>query len=304
VKTDNRRHITNRYPGFVDIFSGRRKSTQAPDSPWAGLHRDSGDPGLYTTLHLGPILFVTAPIAWASYCRILASGVPRRGVPGFESPIGIGLTDGFCLEVGVESPSQPAPDLLRTNALFPIMVFPQFHSFTWSDSDEVDPIRPGLRPNAPGDHLGLKDKELFAWVTYPEGRQGRNQKKCNGSKRRSRKLKLWAVLIVEGVKKLDQYAYEIDLRRVYKKSERFITIEVINDPADQSEDAGVYRVVHPRPTELDPFEQRLAVTAAKRVYYAIAETWSGSQPAFPGEKNDDFMTGEAVPHSAPIGPVS
>jgi hypothetical protein len=228
---------------------------------------------------------------------------PRRDEPGFEKPIGIGLTKGFGVEEGVVSSSPSAPDVLKTNALVPIMPLPKFHSFTWSDSDETDSIRPGARPNTLEDHLGLRNKELRAWVTYPEERQGRRQRKCSGSKRRSRKLKLWAVLIIEGVKRVDQYAYEVDLRRVYKKSECLITIEVTNDPADQSEDAGVYRVVHPRPTELDPFEQRLALTAAKRVYYAIAETWSGSQSAFPGEEDGDYMTGEAVDRSAPIGPV-
>jgi hypothetical protein len=161
------------------------------------------------------------------------------------------------------------------------MVLPKIHSFTWSDSDQTD-----VRPSGP---LRLKDKELHVWATYPEREQGRNQGKRKGSKQRSRKLKLWAVLIIETVKRLDDYAYEVHLRRIYKKDERFIRVEVVNDPADQCEDACVFRLVHPRPKEFDPLEERLAMAAAKRVYDAIAETWPGRQPVLTGEENGNYI---------------
>ena len=173
--------------------------------------------------------------------------------------------------------ASPSPSARAVQPLLgsPIMALPEIHSFTWSDSDETDAARPGVRPNPLHDPLELTDKELHVWVTYPEREPGRNQGKRRGSKRRSRKLKLWAVLVIEAVRRLDDYAYEVDLRRIYKKGERLIRVEVINDPADQSEEACVFRLAHSRPKELDPLEEHLAMAAAKRVYDAIADTWCG-----------------------------
>ena len=88
------------------------------------------------------------------------------------------------------------------------------------------------------------------------------------------KPKLWAVLIIEELQQADAFAYEVTLRRIYKKGGRIIKVWVRNDANDQSDEAKVFTFISPRPEQLDSLEHHLVHMAAKRVYYAIAQTWS------------------------------
>jgi hypothetical protein len=110
------------------------------------------------------------------------------------------------------------------------------------------------------------------WVTYPENGKKRPKRKTGKSRRCKRSL--WAVVVIEGVNKLDEFTFEATLKRINKRDERLIKVWVRNDPADQSEDAAVFGVISPRVERLDPLEQQLSMWAAKRVYDAIAEEWS------------------------------
>jgi len=132
-----------------------------------------------------------------------------------------------------------------------------------------------LRRGGPGP---LKDKELYLWVTYPEpkGRKTKKSKKA-GSPRKD--LKLWAVLIIEDLKRIDAFTCQVTLRRIFKRDERWIKVWVSNDPGDQSDDAGVFGFVSPHPRLLTALERYLVHVAARRVYDAIAETWSDSEMA-------------------------
>jgi len=114
----------------------------------------------------------------------------------------------------------------------------------------------------------LKDKELHLWVTYPEAK--RKKKKKPGSRRKD--LKLWAVVIIEELRQVDAFAYEVTLRRIFKHGERILRVWVCNDPRDQSEEAPVFSFLSP--ASLTPLEQYLVQRASIRVYEAIAETWS------------------------------
>jgi hypothetical protein len=137
------------------------------------------------------------------------------------------------------------------------MALPKIHSYTWSDIDEASNGRSVAQQKAPDRPLGLKDKELHLWVTYPEN----GKKKTKREKAKSRRIKrsLWAVVIIDAINKRD---------------ERTIKVWVRNDPADQSEDATVFGVISPRVECLDPLEQQLNMWVAKWVYDAIAEEWS------------------------------
>lgn len=121
----------------------------------------------------------------------------------------------------------------------------------------------------------LKDKELYLWVTYPDTnpRGKRNDKR---TKRRRRAPRLWAVVIIEEVRRMGDFSYEVALRRIFKSGERTIRVSVTNDPGDQSEEAKVFGFVSPRPRDLAPLEEYLIHVAAKRMYDAIAETWDCS----------------------------
>jgi hypothetical protein len=121
----------------------------------------------------------------------------------------------------------------------------------------------------------LKDKELYLWATYPDTnpKGTRNDKR---TKRRRKALKLWAVMIIEEVRRTGDFSYEVTLRRTFKSGERTIRVGVTNDPGDQSDDAKVFGFVSPRAKDLAPLEGHLSQVAAKRVYDAIAETWDYS----------------------------
>jgi hypothetical protein len=155
------------------------------------------------------------------------------------------------------------------------MSLPRLHSYTWSDIDEEGAAPSATRQPAHDDPLGLVDRELHLWITYPDSKKSKARRKRKGGKRRQSKRKLWAVIIVEAVTRQDDFTYEVTLKRIYKKGERLIKIWVRNDPADQSEDAAVFGILSPRVACLDPLEQQLSMWTAKRVYDAIAETWAG-----------------------------
>lgn len=149
------------------------------------------------------------------------------------------------------------------------MAYPIFHSITWSDEWKEDGSHRTSGEAVTDAPLQLEDRELRCWVTYPDKAKSKKQ-----GKPRRQKPKLWAVLIVEEVQQADAFAYEVTLRRIYKKGDRIIRVCVRNDPDDQSDEAMVFTFISPRYDELDTLEQHLAHMAAKRVYYAIAETWS------------------------------
>ncbi|NQT37300.1 MAG: hypothetical protein HQ581_07425 [Planctomycetes bacterium] len=152
------------------------------------------------------------------------------------------------------------------------MARPTLHSITWSDGWKEDCV--GFIPEemAPCFPLQLEDSELRCWVSYPDKRSGKAKRKKNGKSSR-RKPKLWAVLIIEEVRQADPFAFEVALRRIYKKGDRVFRVWVKNDPNDQSDDANVFSFISPQPEQLDSLEQHLIDMAAKRVYYAIADTW-------------------------------
>ena len=158
------------------------------------------------------------------------------------------------------------------------MSHPTFHSYTWSDIDDNGAAQPAAHEPTPNDPLGLIDKELRVWVTYPERRKKKAKRKRREGKSRHRRRSLWAVVIVERLNKQDDFTYEVTLKRIFKTGERLIEIWVKNDPADQSEDAAVFGVISPCAERLDSFEQQLSMWAAKRVYDAIAGTWPGERP--------------------------
>ena len=157
------------------------------------------------------------------------------------------------------------------------MSLPRVHSYTWSDIDEEGAAQlaaSAAQDPTPDDPLGLLDKELHLWATYPDSKK-KTKRKRKGGKSRHSKRSLWAVIIVEGLNKQDEFTYEVTLRRIYKKGERLIKVRVRNDPADQSDDAVVFSIVSPCAKRLDPLEQQLSMWAMKRIYDAIAETWAG-----------------------------
>ena len=157
------------------------------------------------------------------------------------------------------------------------MSLPRVHSYTWSDIDEEGAAQlaaSAAQDPTPDDPLGLRDKELHLWVTYPDSKKKAKRKRKGGKSRHS-KRSLWAVIIVEGLNQQDEFTYEVTLRRIYKKGERLIKVRVRNDPADQSDDAVVFSIVSPCAKRLDPLEQQLSMWAMKRIYDAIAETWAG-----------------------------
>jgi hypothetical protein len=151
------------------------------------------------------------------------------------------------------------------------MALPKIHSYTWSDSDEASNWHSVAQQEAPDGPLGLKDKELHLWVTYPEN--GKKTKRKSGRSRRC-KRSLWAVVMIDAIRKRDEFTYEATLKRINKRDERTIKVWVRNDPADQSEDATVFGVISPRVERLDRLERQLSMWAAKRIYDAIAEEWS------------------------------
>jgi hypothetical protein len=153
------------------------------------------------------------------------------------------------------------------------MSLPKIHSYTWSDSDG-GAAKSRRNRAAADDPLGLKDKELHLWVTYPDRSNKKAKRKGKGSKTRRSKRRLWAVVIIEALNEVDAFSYEVTLRRIYQRDERIIKVWVRNDPADQSDDAAVFSIVSPSGEHLDRLEQRLSMWAAKRVYDAIAETWA------------------------------
>ena len=160
------------------------------------------------------------------------------------------------------------------------MAIPRACSYTWSDTDGEGTALATVQTAAPDDPLRLRDKELHLWVAYPETKTKKKKTKRRGraSKSGSKKRKLWAVVIIESLKRQDDFTYEVTLKRIFKKDERFIRIWVRNDPVDQSEESAVFGVTSPRNERLDPLEQQLSMWAAKRVYDAIAETWPGGCP--------------------------
>ena len=149
------------------------------------------------------------------------------------------------------------------------MAHPIFHSITWSDEWKEDGAHLPSEELSPCSPLQLEDRELRCWVTYPDKAKSKRK-----GKSRRQKPKLWAVLIIEELQQADAFAYGVTLRRIYKKGDRIIRVSVRNDPKDQSDEATVLTLISPQLEQLDSLEQRLVHLAAKRVYYAIEETWS------------------------------
>jgi hypothetical protein len=120
----------------------------------------------------------------------------------------------------------------------------------------------------------LEGKELHVWVTYPD-RIKRKAKKKQSRKHRppGKDRSLWAVVIIEALKSIDDFTFEVTLRKVFKREERIITIWVCNDPRDQSDNAPVFGFVSPSCHELSSLEQHLSQIAGMRVYHAIVQTW-------------------------------
>ncbi len=152
------------------------------------------------------------------------------------------------------------------------MRLPRFHSYTWSDEEQAKHAQPGLPRPARESPASLADKELRLWVTYPAVKQAK--RKGTRGKSRREAPKLWAVVIIEALQETDAFTYEVTLRRIFKRDDRTIKLRVSNDPDDQSDEASVLAFVSPHPTLLTPLEQYLSQVAAKRVYDAIAQTWS------------------------------
>ena len=153
------------------------------------------------------------------------------------------------------------------------MTRPVIHSITWSDGwkeDRVGFIPEGMTPCF---LLQLEDRELRCWATYPGKGNGKTKRKKKGKSRRQ-KPKLWAVVIIEELQQVDAFSYAITLRRVFKEGDRIVRVQVENDPSDQSDEAKVFSLISPKIEQLDSLEQHLVHMAAKRVYFAIAETWS------------------------------
>ena len=156
------------------------------------------------------------------------------------------------------------------------MARPTLHSITWSDEWKEDRVSLIPEETAPGFPLQLEDRELRCWVTYPDKENGKAKCRKKGKTRR-RKPKLWAVVIIEELQQADAFAYQVSLRRIYKKGDRIIKVWLENDPNDQSDEANVLSLISPQIEQLDSLEQHLVHLAAKRVYYAIAQTWQLGQ---------------------------
>ena len=152
------------------------------------------------------------------------------------------------------------------------MARPILHSITWSDGWKEDRVSFIPEEMAPGFPLQLEDRELRCWVTYPDKGNGKGKRKKKGKSRRQ-KPKLWAVVIIEELQQADAFAYQVSLRRIYKKGDRIIRVWLENDPNDQSDEAKVLSFISPQLEQLDSLEQHLVHLAAKRVYCAIAQTW-------------------------------
>ncbi len=150
------------------------------------------------------------------------------------------------------------------------MARPRIDRCTWSDMDDDCTDRSCFGSDGP---QRLKDKELRMWVTYPDEKKHAHGRKKKPHHDRSKNRKLWAVVVIESLERRDRFTYEVRLRRVFKEGERFIRVQVTNDPADQSDEAAVFGFVEPAQRKLDSLEQYLCMAAAKRVYEAIAETW-------------------------------
>jgi hypothetical protein len=172
------------------------------------------------------------------------------------------------------------------------MAFPRLHSWTWSDEEQTKGKQPAAEGPAAAGPESLQDKELYVWVTYPERNPGG---KTDGKKAKHRRkaLKLWAVVIVEEVRRTRDFSYEVALKRIFKRGERTIRFSVTNDPADQSDDAKIFGFVSPRPKDLTPLEEHLSHVAAKRVYDAIATTWD--------RVDEREMSGVDLPDRQPTG---
>lgn len=156
------------------------------------------------------------------------------------------------------------------------MALPTLHSFTWSDEWKEDLVSFIPEEMTPGFPLQLEDRELRCWVTYPDKGNGKAKHKKKGKPRRQ-KPKLWAVVIIEELRQADAFAFEVSLRRIYKKGDRILRVWVKNDPNDQSDEANVLSFISPRLEHLDLIEQHMVHLVTKRVYYAIAQTWPSCQ---------------------------
>jgi hypothetical protein len=162
------------------------------------------------------------------------------------------------------------------------MTLPRPHSCTWSDDDHARGLPGAAQATAPKGPEALEGKELYFWVTYPDAKK-RKKRKGKKAGSRAKDLKLWAVMILEDLRPIDDFTYAVTLTRVFKEGERAIKVWVKNDPCDPADEAEVFGFVSPHPKRLAPLEQHLAQVAAKRVYDAIAETWSESQAKTPLE---------------------
>ena len=152
------------------------------------------------------------------------------------------------------------------------MPLPRFHSYSWSDDEARKCAQQKAQSPAKDGPESLTDKELYVWVTYPGPKKTRKRTRKKPVSHR-KDLKLWTVVILDELKQVGVYSYEVTLRRIDKKGERSIRVWVSNDPDDQSDQANVFAIVSQDPTRLSPLEQHMCHLAAVRVYDAIACTW-------------------------------
>ena len=152
------------------------------------------------------------------------------------------------------------------------MPLPRFHSYSWSDDEARKCAQQKAQSPAKDGPESLTDKELYVWVTYPGPKKARKRTGKNSDSHR-KNLKLWTVVILDELKQVGAYSYDVKLRRIDKKGDRSIRVWVSNDPDDQSDEANVLAIVSPDLTRLSPLEQHLCHLAAVRVYEAIACTW-------------------------------
>ncbi len=172
------------------------------------------------------------------------------------------------------------------------MTLPRVHSCTWSDDAQGKGKQPAAQGSVAVGPESLKDKELYLSVTYPDT-NSRGKSGDQKNKRRRNTRKLWAVVIIEAVRRAGTFSYEVALRRIFKTGDRFIRVSITNDPGDQSDDAGVFSILSPSLRQLTPLEQHLTWLAAQRVYHAITEIWPSRDTGDAGTLAYDLRRPEA-----------
>ena len=85
--------------------------------------------------------------------------------------------------------------------------------------------------------------------------------------------------MIDELKSIDDCAYTVTLKKVFKQEEGLIKIWVKNDPRDQSEESEVFGFISPSCKDLNLLDEKLVKIVGKRVYDSISVTWNAaSQP--------------------------